>query len=89
MISYIIRRVLGAIPLLLFISIVTYAMMAFAPGGPAAVLGPRGQGLSPEAMARINAIYGLDKPWFVQYFYWLKQLVLHGSLGTSTSTTGR
>jgi peptide/nickel transport system permease protein len=82
-INYIIRRVLGAIPLLLFISIVTYAMMAFAPGGPAAVLGPRGQGLSPEAVARINAIYGLDKPWFVQYFYWLKQLVLHGSLGTS------
>jgi peptide/nickel transport system permease protein len=82
-INYIIRRVLGAIPLLLFISIVTYAMMAFAPGGPAAVLGPRGQGLSPEAVARINAIYGLDKPWFVQYFYWLKQLILHGSLGTS------
>ena len=83
MISYIIRRVLGAIPLLLFISIVTYAMMALAPGGPAAVLGPRGQGLSPEAVARINALYGLDKPWFIQYFYWLKQLVLHGSLGTS------
>jgi peptide/nickel transport system permease protein len=34
-------------------------------------------------MARINALYGLDKPWFVQYFYWLKQLVLHGSLGAS------
>lgn len=83
MISYIVRRVLGAVPLLLFISIVTYAMMALAPGGPAAVLGPRGQGISPEAMARINALYGLDKPWFVQYFYWLKELVLHGSLGTS------
>ena len=82
-INFIVRRVLGAIPLLLFISIVTYAMMALAPGGPAAVLGPRGQGLSPEAIARINALYGLDKPWFVQYFYWLKQLVLHGSLGTS------
>jgi peptide/nickel transport system permease protein len=82
MISFIIRRVLGAIPLLLFISVVTYAMMALAPGGPAAVLGPRGV-LSPAVMARINALYGLDKPWFVQYFYWLKQLLLHGSLGTS------
>jgi peptide/nickel transport system permease protein len=57
-------------------------MMALAPGGPAAVLGPRGA-LSPEVMARINALYGLDKPWYVQYFYWLKQLLLHGSLGTS------
>jgi peptide/nickel transport system permease protein len=82
MISFVIRRVAGAVPLLLFISVVTYAMMALAPGGPAAVLGPRGA-LSPEVMARINALYGLDKPWYVQYFYWLKQLLLHGSLGTS------
>jgi peptide/nickel transport system permease protein len=81
-IGYIVRRVAGAIPLLLFISIVTYAMMSFAPGGPAAILGPRGAA-SPEVMARLNALYGLDKPWFIQYFYWLKQLVLHGSLGTS------
>jgi peptide/nickel transport system permease protein len=81
--SYVVRRILGAIPLLLFISVVTYAMMALAPGGPAAVLGPKGQGISPEAIRRLNALYGLDKPWYVQYFYWLKELVLHGSLGTS------
>jgi peptide/nickel transport system permease protein len=82
-IAFVIRRVLGAIPLLLFISILTYAMMALAPGGPASVLGPHGGALSPQVAARINAIYGLDKPWYVQYFFWLKQLVLHGSLGTS------
>ena len=82
MIGYILRRIAGAIPLLLFISIVTYAMMALAPGGPAAILGPRGA-LSPATIARINALYGLDKPWYVQYFYWLKQLLFHGSLGTS------
>jgi peptide/nickel transport system permease protein len=81
--NYIVRRLLGAIPLLLFISIVTYAMMALAPGGPAAVLGPRGGGLSPDALARLNALYGLDKPWYVQYFYWLRELLVHGSLGTS------
>ena len=81
--AYLLRRILGAIPLLLFISVVTYAMMALAPGGPAAVLGPKGQGISPEAIKRLNALYGLDKPWYVQYFYWLKELVLHGSLGMS------
>jgi peptide/nickel transport system permease protein len=81
-IAYIVRRLLGAIPLLLFISIVTYAMMALAPGGPTAILGPRGNP-SPAVMAHMNAVYGLDKPWFIQYFYWLKELVLHGSLGTS------
>jgi peptide/nickel transport system permease protein len=83
MMTYLTRRLLGAIPLLLFISIVTYAMMALAPGGPAAVLGPKGGGLTPEAIARLNALYGLDKPWYAQYFYWLRELVLHGSLGTS------
>src|SRR6202012_1535725 len=62
--NYIIRRVAGAIPLLLFISIVTYAMMALAPGGPTAILGPRGAA-NPAVVARINALYGLDKPWYV------------------------
>ena len=83
MTTYIVRRLLGAVPLLLFISVVTYAMMALAPGGPVGVLGPRGGGLSPEAIAAIKAAYGLDKPWYIQYFFWLKELVVHGSLGTS------
>ena len=83
MTGYIVRRLVGAVPLLLFISLVTYAMMALAPGGPVGVLGPRGGNLSPEAVAAIKAAYGLDKPWFIQYFFWLKELVLHGSLGTS------
>ena len=83
MTSYVVRRVLGAIPLLVFISFVTYAMMALAPGGPVGVLGPRGGNLSPEAIAAIKAAYGLDKPWYIQYFFWLKELVLHGSLGSS------
>ncbi len=81
--AYIVRRVLGAIPLLLFISFVTYAMMALAPGGPVGVLGPRGGSLSPEVVASIKAAYGLDKPWYIQYFYWLKELVVNGSLGNS------
>jgi peptide/nickel transport system permease protein len=81
-IGYIVRRLAGAVPLLLFISVVTYAMMALAPGGPAAILGPRGA-VSPAVMQRLTELYGLDKPWYVQYFYWLKQLVFHGSLGNS------
>ena len=82
MTGYIARRVGGAIPLLLFISFVTYGMMALAPGGPTAILGPHGA-VAPAVAARLNALYGLDKPWFVQYALWLKQLLLHGSLGIS------
>jgi peptide/nickel transport system permease protein len=80
--GYIVRRLGGAIPLLLFISFVTYGMMALAPGGPTAILGPHGA-VAPAVAARLNALYGLDKPWFVQYLLWLKQLLLHGSLGIS------
>ena len=36
-----------------------------------------------RSCAHLNQAYGLDKPWYVQYFYWLRELVLHGSLGTS------
>jgi peptide/nickel transport system permease protein len=39
--------------------------------------------MSPAAREAYAHALGLDKPWYLQYFYWLKELVLHGSLGTS------
>ncbi|MDB5095401.1 MAG: transporter permease [Candidatus Eremiobacteraeota bacterium] len=83
MIAFAIRRVLGAVPLLLFISLVSYALMGLAPGGPTAILSAQSRALTPAARAAFIASLGLDKPWYVQYFYWLKELVFHGSLGQS------
>ena len=83
MTAYVVRRVAGALPLLLFVSFVSYALMGLAPGGPAGILAQQGRALSPAARAAFAASLGLDKPWYVQYFYWLKELVLHGSLGRS------
>ena len=83
MIAYVLRRVAGAIPLLLVISFISYALMGLAPGGPSAILTAQSRSLSPAARAAFVASLGLDKPWYVQYFYWLKELVLHGSLGRS------
>ncbi|HEY4442208.1 MAG TPA: ABC transporter permease, partial [Candidatus Elarobacter sp.] len=83
MTTFVVRRLIGAIPLLLFVSFVSYALMGLAPGGPAGILGQQARGLTPAARAAFAASLGLDKPWFVQYFYWLKELVLHGSLGQS------
>lgn len=83
MTAYILRRIAGAVPLLLFISFVSYALMGLAPGGPAGILGTQAHALTPAARAAFAASLGLDKPWYVQYFYWLKELLFHGSLGNS------
>lgn len=83
MIVFIVRRLLGAIPLLLLISIISYALMGLAPGGPGAIFAAQAQRLSPAARAEFIHSLGLDKPWYVQYVYWLGNLVLHGSLGYS------
>ncbi|MDF2905967.1 MAG: ABC-type dipeptide/oligopeptide/nickel transport system, permease component [Herbinix sp.] len=79
MIKYIIKRLLVAIPVLIGITIVDYAIMC-AVGSPLAMLkGPR---VSEAAVAVKEIALGLDQPFYVQYFVWLKQL-LQGNLGYS------
>jgi len=81
--TYIVRRVLGAIPLLLVITLISYALMGLAPGGPTALLTREAHAMTPAAREQMLAMLGLNRPWYVQYFYWLSALVLHGNLGTS------
>ena len=77
--KYIIKRILIAIPVLIGITIIDYAIMCFA-GSPLQMLqGPR---ISQAAVAAKEIALGLDKPFYVQYFVWLKQL-LHGNMGYS------
>jgi peptide/nickel transport system permease protein len=67
---YVVRRLLQAIPLMFIVSIVLFALVNLAPGGPLA-----GRGLSrtmrPEQAAMLKHQFGLDKPICVQYLYWL------------------
>jgi peptide/nickel transport system permease protein len=67
--QYIIKRLLQAIPLLVGVSIIGFAMMHLAPGGPLAVytLNPT---ITAQDIARIKQIFGLDQPMYVQYFKW-------------------
>jgi peptide/nickel transport system permease protein len=81
--GFVLRRIAGAVPLLLVVSFISYALMGLAPGGPAAILAQQGRALSPAARKAFEAALGLDQPWYVQYLYWLRELVLHGSLGRS------
>src|SRR5215217_7703180 len=82
--SYILRRVLGAIPLLLGISVILFAIIQLAPGGPLDIYAEN-PSVSKEALAQIAARYGLDQPVPVQYCLWLKAVVV-GDWGYSIRT---
>ena len=81
MLSYAIRRTLGAIPTLFLIITFAFFMMRIAPGGP--FDGERR--LPPEIEANINAAYNLDKPLYEQYFIYLGRLS-QGDFGPSFKT---
>jgi len=78
MLSYAIRRILGAIPTLFIIITLSFFMMRLAPGGPF----DSERVLPPEIARNIAAAYDLDKPVWQQYFLYLEKL-LHGDFGPS------
>ena len=69
MTRYIIRRLLQAIPLLFFISLILFILMR-STGDPVATMGGR-RVLRPDDRARLSRQLGLDKPLHMQYVYWL------------------
>lgn len=77
----IIRRILIAIPLLLAITIASFTFINLAPGDPvSALIDPElGQGGSSDAL---RERYGLNKPMYVRYGIWLRELVT-GNMGYS------
>ncbi|RUT31071.1 ABC transporter permease [Arsenicitalea aurantiaca] len=82
--GYIVRRLLGAIPLLLGISVILFTIIQLAPGGPLDMYAEN-PSVSPEALAQIAARYGLDQPPPIQYFMWLSAM-LTGDWGYSIRT---
>lgn len=78
MLSYAIRRLLGAIPTLLVIITLAFFMMRLAPGGPF----DSERRLPPEIAKNIAAAYDLDKPVYQQFFIYLGRLA-HGDFGPS------
>jgi peptide/nickel transport system permease protein len=79
-IGFLIRRILQAILVTFFVTLVTFLLLHLLPGGPVrALLGPRA---SPAQIAHFNELYGYNRPWFIQYVKWVGQL-LQGNLGFS------
>lgn len=79
----VLQRLALLVPTLLGLSILLFLWVRALPGGPATAL--LGERATPEAVERINQLYGFDKPLVEQYVTWLGQL-LQGNFGTSTRT---
>lgn len=78
MITFILRRLAQAIPVLLLVSLITFVMIHSAPGGPF----DQERSVSPEVLKNLNAFYHLDQPLWKQYLIYLSGLV-QGDLGPS------
>ena len=84
MLEYAARRLLSSIPVLLGILLVTFALARMIPGDPCtAILGEKA---TPQVCERFIAERGLDKPIFVQFFYYMRDVV-KGDFGMSIRFT--
>ncbi|MBL8644705.1 MAG: ABC transporter permease subunit [Rhodospirillaceae bacterium] len=86
MLSYILRRLLIAIPTILLIVVLSFLIITAAPGGPFDA--QEGGDIDPEIIANLRAAYNLDKPISTQLFLYMKGLVT-GDLGPSFAFRGR
>src|SRR5438270_7705154 len=78
---YLLRRLLIAIPSLLGISVVLFAVLALAPGDPFGELASN-PNVPPEVGAALRAKFGLDDPIMLRYLRWLSAMI-HGDWGFS------
>jgi peptide/nickel transport system permease protein len=84
--KYVLKRVLGFIPMLLAISFMSFLIMAVSPIDPAAMyLRPGEEAITQEKIDQIRKSLGLDRPIIVRYTLWLKE-ALKGNLGYSLYT---
>jgi peptide/nickel transport system permease protein len=83
MLRFIVRRSIQVVPTLLLLSLLLFAWLRSLPGGPAAAL--LGDKATPEKIAQLNTVLGLDQPVPVQYFRFLGRAVT-GDFGNSLIT---
>ncbi len=82
--TFILRRLLQVIPLLLGISALTFLLMQLAPGDFLSTMAEN-PGISTETIEAMRRRFGLDRPWYVQYGVYLKNIFLHFDFGQSFS----
>lgn len=84
MLKYTLKRFVYMIITIWIVITLTFVMMHSIPGNPFST----GRSLPAQTKANLNAQYGLDKPLTAQYELFLKNIVMHGSLGESYTYPG-
>ena len=83
MLNYIGKRILHLIPVLLGMTFIVFLIIRAIPGNPAQII--LGQQASKESIEALTEKLGLNNPWYIQYFDYLKG-ILTGDLGDSLRT---
>lgn len=81
--NYVIQRLLQMIPVLLLVTIVSFALLFLLPGDPALLILGDQQASNQQAYETVRKELGLDRPVPLQYLDWLGK-TLRGNLGKST-----
>ena len=81
--TYVIKRLLMLIPVLLGVSVIIFLLIRLTPGDPARIMA--GEHADQQTVEEIREKWGLNKPIPEQYFIWLKE-ALQGNLGRSITT---
>lgn len=87
MLAFVVRRILYMIPTLLAISVVVFFIIQLPPGDYlntlVAALSSQGETVNQDAIRALEDRYGLDQPWYVQYYRWMRNILLHFDFGNS------
>ncbi len=82
--SYILRRLLNLIPLLIGISFLTFLVMELAPGDFLTTVA-QNDAIPPELIESMRQRFGLDRPWPERYLLWLRNILFQFDFGESFS----
>jgi peptide/nickel transport system permease protein len=87
MFAYIVRRILYMIPTLFAISVVVFIIIQLPPGDYlttlVAAMSSQGETVNQDAIRALEEQYGLNQPWYVQYYYWMKNILTEFDFGNS------
>ncbi len=84
MLQYLVRRLLWAAVLFLAVTVVTYVIFFVIPANPAQQAA--GKAATTEKIEQVEKFLGLDQPIYVQYYRFMKRLIVDQSLGRSFAT---
>jgi peptide/nickel transport system permease protein len=80
--TFLLRRLISTVPLLMGVTLLAFLLIYLAPGDFLSQMAENPT-ITPETIEAMRRKFGLDQPWFVQYFLWLKNVFLHLDFGES------